>query len=86
MLIRGEKPTIYNFEMDGIEGEDGTTTTVMSDGSSILQGEDIETTVAIFIAWDEATMQTYLEVLEEEEAEKNLYANFMRMAKQSLRQ
>jgi hypothetical protein len=77
MLIKGEKPTIYELERQG--------TTVLSDGSSLLQGEDMETTVAMFIAWDEETMQTYLEILHEEEERKHFYANLL-MAKQSLRQ
>lgn len=70
MMIKGEKPPIYNFKMDGIEGEDGTTTTVMSDGSSLIQGEDIETTVGIFMAWDETTMLNYIELLEIEYGDK----------------
>ena len=68
MLIKGESPTIYNLERQG--------TTVMCDGSSILQGEDIETTVGIFLAWDETTMLLYLELLEEEYGD-HLYAESM---------
>lgn len=82
MIIKGEKPPIYNFKMDGIEGEDGTTTTVMSDGSSLIQGEDIETTVGIFMAWDKTTMLNYIELLSIEYGE---YLNVPNMAGQFVR-
>ena len=68
MLIKGENPPIFNFNRQG--------TTVMCDGSSLLQGEDIETTVGIFMAWDEATMLLYLELMEEEYGD-HLYAGYM---------
>lgn len=61
MLIKEENPEIYNFDVQG--------TSVMCDGSSLLQGEDIQTTVAYFIAWDVSTMELYLSLLEEEYGE-----------------
>lgn len=68
MKISGEDPPIYNFEVEG--------TTVMCDGSSLLQGKDTSLWKGIFMAWDEATLNTYLEILEEEYGE-HLYAEYV---------
>ena len=59
MLITREKgePEVFSFERQG--------TTVICDGSSIVQGEDIGCFFAYFIAYDEASLGTYLACLEE---------------------
>lgn len=74
MMIKGEKPPIYNFDRQW--------TTVMCDGSSLIQGEDIETTVGIFMAWDETTMLNYIELLAIEYGE---YLNVQDMVGQFVR-
>ena len=58
MLMGGDNPRVINFKVDE--------TSVMCDGSSLLQGEDIFSTVAYFIAWDTATMECYLDLMAEE--------------------
>jgi hypothetical protein len=58
MMIKGEKkPEVFSFDREG--------TTVICDGSSIVQGEDIGCFFAYFIAYDEASRDTYLLCLEE---------------------
>lgn len=58
MIIKTEgEPEVFTFEREG--------TTVICDGSSLVQGEDIGCFFAYFIAYDEASRDTYLECLEE---------------------
>lgn len=58
MIIKTEgEPKVFTFERQG--------TTVICDGSSILQGEDMGCFFAYFIAYDEVSRDHYLECLEE---------------------
>jgi hypothetical protein len=52
-----KEPDVFSFERQG--------TTVICDGSSIVQGEDIGCFFAYFIAYDEESRDNYLECLEE---------------------
>jgi hypothetical protein len=62
MIIKGEKPKVYSLKREG--------TSVLLDGSSILQGEDITSYWAVFIAWDKASMLAYLDALEAEASDR----------------
>lgn len=58
MIIKTEgTPEVFSLERQG--------TTVICDGSSIVQGEDIGCFFAYFIAYDEASRDCYIQCLEE---------------------